>query len=180
MEPNFAKQNFQTRNSTQHYSNIKIAHQTGPSYHLLVLQANTYYGAPNQPYKRSFLKLITWFKIYIYIFIYIYDVSNRCSFLSLHVVIECKGRVKKKNWKILTFRRPPSPPKVGKYLIFFYMTRRVNFFSSNFPHIQVMKHTISKNHHFQKKSLLCWGWNHNVPSHATYPRLGNACAYTSA
>ena len=50
----------------------------------------------------------------------------------------------------------------------------------HFSHIRVVKHTISKNHHFQKKSLLCWGWDPNVPSHTTYPLLGNACTYTSA
>ena len=70
------------------------------------------------------------------------------------------------------------PPKLENFH-FFLHDPQGKFFSSIFSHIGVMKHTISKNHHFQKKSLLCWGWDPNDPSHATYPLLGNACT-TSA
>ena len=80
---------------------------------------------------------------------------------------------KKKKKKVGIFQLyrgpPPPPPKVGKYPIFFYMTRRANFLLFNFSHIRVMKHTISKNQNFQKNSLLYWGWDPKVPSHETSP-----------
>ena len=84
-----------------------------------------------------------------------------------------QGRVQKKSWNFPTLSEtpPPSPPKVGKYPIFFLHDPQGKFFLLNFSHIRVMKHTISKNQNFQKKILYCVGAG-TPRSLATQPTLG--------